>query len=93
MAGADVAFVQKILHVPKQKREPNIHHERKTDDFRRRLEVLEWVAFCHSAKLSGCPAHLNQFCSDSAVSINRQIIEDGLLTTLRQIKALWRFVS
>ena len=67
MADADVAFVQKILHVPKQKREPNIHHERKTDDLWARLKVAKWPAFCHPVKLDHRLARLNKVSSDSTI--------------------------
>ena len=30
------------------------------------IELAKWAAFCHPPKLRGCPARLNQFCSDSA---------------------------
>ena len=30
------------------------------------FEVAKWAAFCHPPKLRGCPARLNQFCSDRA---------------------------
>jgi len=58
--------VQQIFHISKRKWEPNIHHDSQTDDLWARLKVAKWAAFCHPAKLSGCPAHLNKFCSDSA---------------------------
>ena len=66
MADVDAAFVQQIFHISKRKWDPDIHHHRQADDLRARLEVAKWAAFCHPAKLSGCPAHLNKFCSDSA---------------------------
>jgi hypothetical protein len=39
--------------------------------------------------LNGC---VKRTVGRPTVSIHRQIIEDGRLTTLRQINALWRFV-
>ncbi len=32
VADIDAAFVQKVLHIPKRKRETNIHHDGQTDD-------------------------------------------------------------
>jgi hypothetical protein len=58
--------VQQILHVPKRKRKPNIHHDGQTDDLGARLEIVEGAVFCHPATLIARPARLNQFCSDSA---------------------------
>ena len=69
MANINPAFVQQIFHISKRKWEPNIHHDSQTDDLWARLKVAKWAAFCHPAKLSGCPAHLNKFCSDSAQDI------------------------
>ena len=66
MADVDAAFVQKILDVPKRKRKPDVHHHRQADHLRAGFEVAKWAAFCHPPKLKGCPARLNQFCSDSA---------------------------
>ena len=68
MADVDAAFVQKTLHVPKRKRKPDVHHHGQADHLKAGFEVAKWAAFCHSSKLRGCPAHLNQFCSDSANS-------------------------
>jgi hypothetical protein len=59
--------VQQILHVPKRKRKPNIHHDGQTDDLGARLKVAKGAAFCHPMKLQNRPALLNQFSSDSAV--------------------------
>ena len=60
VADVDPALVQEILDIPKRKRKPDIHHNRQADDFETRLEVLEWVAFCHSVKLDHRPARLNK---------------------------------
>ena len=67
MADIDATFVQKVFDVAKRKRKPNVHHHRQPDDFGRRLEILEWVAFCHSVKLDRRPARLNQVSSDSTL--------------------------
>ena len=34
------------------------------------FHVAEWRVFCHPPKLRGCPARLNQFCSDSALMVS-----------------------
>jgi hypothetical protein len=66
MADVDATLVQQIFHISKRKWKTHIHHHRQADDFRRRLEVLEWVAFCYPETLIAHPARLNRFCSDSA---------------------------
>ncbi|MGI9365534.1 MAG: hypothetical protein ACR2O8_10160, partial [Rhizobiaceae bacterium] len=52
----------------------HIHHNRQADDFGRRLEVPEWVAFCHSMKLNHRTVRLNQVFSDST-SFRREIMQ------------------
>ena len=47
MADFDAKLVQKILHVPKRKWKPDIHHHRQTDDIGAGLEVTKWGTFCH----------------------------------------------
>ena len=47
MADINTAFVQQIFHISKRKWITHIDHNRQADDLGRRLEVLEWVAFCH----------------------------------------------
>ena len=69
VADNDATFMQQILHIPERQREPDIHHHCQADDFGRRLEVAKWRRFCHPPKLRGCPARLNQFCSDNAKPI------------------------
>ena len=70
MADVDATFMQQILHIPELHRKQNIHHNRQADDFGRRVELLEWVAFCHSVKLGVSLAHFNQVFSDSAPQCN-----------------------
>ena len=60
MTNINTAFVQQISHISKRKWITHIHHNRQADDFGRLLEVLEWVAFCHSVKLDHRPARLNK---------------------------------
>ena len=43
MVDVDAAFIQKVLHIPKRQREPDLHHHRQADDFKRRPEVSERV--------------------------------------------------
>jgi len=49
-----------------KKRKPDVHHHPEADYLRAGFEVAKWAAFCHFPKLKGCPARLNQFCSDEA---------------------------
>jgi hypothetical protein len=64
MANVDAALVQQVLDIPKRKREPDVHHHRQADDRGGCLEVTKGAAFCHPAKVDGCPARLNQVSSD-----------------------------
>jgi hypothetical protein len=66
VADVDAAFVQKVLHVPKRKRKPHIHHNSPADDLRARLKIAEEAVFCHPAKIIAGPNRLNRFCSDTA---------------------------
>ena len=68
VADIDATLVQQILNISKRKRKTDIHHNRQADDFGRRLEVLEWVAFCHPEKLGVPLTHFNQVSSDSALT-------------------------
>ena len=67
MAEINTAFVQQIFHTSKRKWITHIHHNRQADDFGRRLEVLEWVAFCHSQMLRNRPTLFKSISSDSAI--------------------------
>ena len=60
VADVDAAFMQKMLHIPERQRELDIHHHCQADKFGTSLEVLEWVAFCHSVKLDHRPVWLNK---------------------------------
>ncbi len=53
MADVDTAFVQKVLHVPKRKREANVQHHGEADDLWARLEVAKGAGFCHPVTLVG----------------------------------------
>jgi len=66
VANIDTALVQQVFQISKRKWITHIHHHRQADDFGRRLEILEWVAFYHPATLICRSARLNQFSSDSA---------------------------
>ena len=65
-ADINAAFVRQVFHISKRKWITHIHHNRQADDLRARLEVLEWVAFCHPATLGVPLTHFNQVSSDSA---------------------------
>jgi len=59
------AFVQQVLDVPQRKREPDIHHHCRADDFGARLEVAEgdvgqWL------ECTRTPARLKTHPSDTA---------------------------
>ena len=62
----DAAFVQQIFNIPQRKREANVHHDRKTDDFPAGPEVLEWFVFRHPETLGDRPTPLNRIPSDTA---------------------------
>ena len=64
MADIDATLVQQIFDISKRKWITHIHHYRQADDFGRRLEVLEWVAFCHLQKLNCHSARLKLVSSD-----------------------------
>jgi hypothetical protein len=53
LADVDAALVQKILHVPKRKWEPKMHHNGQTDDLGARLEVAKGAGFCYPVTLVG----------------------------------------
>ena len=64
-ASTNTAFVQKILHITAQKREPNVQHHRQADDLGACFEVPEWGVFCHSARMQSRLARLKLVLSDS----------------------------
>ena len=47
MTHIDTPFMKKVLHITKRKRETNIHHYCKSDDFRAGFKVAEWGILCH----------------------------------------------
>jgi hypothetical protein len=67
MADVDAAFVQKILHIEKRKRETNVNHHGQADDLSARLEVTKGGTFCRPERIGGCPARLKKSSSESAV--------------------------
>ena len=67
MADFDAALMQKVFYVAKRQWKTDVHHHRQADDFRARLEVSEWAAFCHLETLGEPPALFNQVLSDSAI--------------------------
>ena len=66
MADVDAAFVQKILHVTKRKRKPDVHHHRQADHLRAGFEVAKWAAFCHPQMLRNRPTLFKSASSNSA---------------------------
>jgi hypothetical protein len=67
VADVDAELVRHVLDVSEQKWKANVHHDRKENDLRARLEVPEWGTFCHLQKLSGHPARFKKISSDSAL--------------------------
>jgi hypothetical protein len=66
MADVNAAFMQKIFHIAKRKRETNVHHHGQADGLRACLEVTKGGTFCHPVTLIARPARLKQVSSDSA---------------------------
>ena len=64
MADIDPAFVEQILNVSKRQWKSNIHHNRQTDDFVRRLEVAKSGTACHPETLNCRLAQLKLVSSD-----------------------------
>jgi len=62
----DTALVQQILHIPKRKREADVHHKSMADDIGGRFEITKWAAFCHPPKLDRHPARLKPVSADKA---------------------------
>lgn len=71
MANVDAPLVQKVLHVSKRKREPDLHHHRKTDDLGTRFEVPEGAVLCHALSLARHPRRLKPGSLDSALNRDR----------------------
>jgi len=69
VADTDAALVEKILHIPERKREPDIQHHRKADDLRAGLEITKWTAFGHGRTVGKRPAGFKPDLSDTARSI------------------------
>ncbi len=68
VADIDPTLVQKVLDISKRKRKPNVKHHCQADDLRARLEILEWVAFCHPTTLGVRPSRLKPFSFDSTIA-------------------------
>jgi hypothetical protein len=75
MANIDAAFMQKILHIPKRKRETDVEHHRQTDDFGTGFEVAKRRVFCHPVKLQSRPARLKPVSSDSTLRAAVKVLE------------------
>jgi hypothetical protein len=76
MAYIYTPFMKKVLHITERKRETNVHHYCKSDDFRAGFKVAKWRVFCHSAWLQISPARFKQVYSDKA---------DGLVQSYPQL--------
>ena len=66
MTYVNAPFMKKVLNITERKRETNIKHYCKSDDFRAGFEVAELGVFCHSKTLQISPALFKLVCSDSA---------------------------
>jgi hypothetical protein len=66
-ADVDAAFVQKILHIAKRKRETNKHHNSQADDLGASFEVTKGGTFCDPKTLMARPARPNKISSESAL--------------------------
>ena len=42
--------MQKVLYIPQEKWEPDIHHHRKADDLGARLKITKGAALCHGVE-------------------------------------------
>ena len=60
MAHIYTPFMKKVLHITERKRETNIKHYCKSDDFRAGFEVAEWGVFCNLGWLQISPALFKQ---------------------------------
>ena len=60
MANVDTPFMKKVLHITELKRETNVHHYCKSDDFRAYFKVAEWRMFYHLRTLQINPARFNR---------------------------------
>ena len=66
MTYANAPLIKKVLYITERKREANVRHYCKSDDFRAGSEVAKWRMFCHSAWLQISPARFKQVYSDKA---------------------------
>jgi len=64
MAHSGAAFMEQVLNVPQRQREPDLHHHRKADDLRRRLEIAKRIA--SHPQIVGLPAY-RPVSSDNAL--------------------------
>lgn len=76
VADVDAALVQQILDVAERKREPDVHHDRQADDFRRRLAVAERGDLGHGQRLPSPSLRLKSGSLDSTVPPLRTSIGD-----------------
>jgi hypothetical protein len=66
MADINAAFVEQVLDIAQRERESDIQHHRQADDFLAGLEILEWIAFCHTGRLGRRQRRLNPVSFDNA---------------------------
>ncbi len=64
VADINAAFVQKILNIPKRRRETDIELHRQPDDLGASFEVAKWRTFGHEQKLDRRPARLKPVSPD-----------------------------
>ena len=70
------SFEQQILDIPQRQREPHVHHNRKTDNFWRRIEIAKRViGLAHPSRLAP-PLPLSQLTW--TVPFNRPISDRSL---------------
>ena len=81
VADIDAPLMQQVLDVAQREWEPHIHHYSQADDFRRRLEVLEWVGFGHDWTLRNHPALHKPVSSDTAPIGAKKICRRTVLAT------------
>lgn len=75
VADINASFVKQVLYVSQRKWKPDIQHDGQADDFRVGFEILEWIAFRHSARIGRHRLRLNPVSSDTAaVSATNEIV-------------------
>ena len=57
MAHIYTPFMKKVLNITERKRQSNVQHDCKSDDFRTGFKVAKWRVFYHPKTLQISPAH------------------------------------